>query len=202
MSELPHVSYQPMSQPASSKPADSAAPPQHPHESAPPPAPVEPTGASARQWVSPGVSPVKRLVTGIGVALSAALLFFLAAWQGASMLVSTIIGVVFLGGFVYYLWVVAPAPFTLTVDPGGIARADRAGVPVEIAWANVAKIKEERFKSGRSVSLTVYKRVGERGLHRAFVVYRDDVPDFDGLLSAVRASVPDERPWFVETVHE
>jgi hypothetical protein len=158
--------------------------------------------STARHWVSPGVSPTKRLITGIGVALSAALLFFLAVWQGASMLVSTIIGIVFLGGFVYYLWVVAPAPFTLTLDPTGIARAERAGVPTPITWDNVAKIKEERFKSGKSVSLTVYKRVGERGLHRAFVVYRDDLPDFDGLLTAVRDSLPPERPWFVETVHE
>jgi hypothetical protein len=58
------------------------------------------------------------------------------------------------------------------------------------------------FKNGTSVSLTMYKRVGERGLHRAWVAYRDDVPRFDALGEALRAGLPAETPWFRETVHE
>jgi hypothetical protein len=153
-------------------------------------------------WICPGVPPVRRIITGIGVTAAAALFFFLALWQGATMLVSTIIGIVFIGGFVGYLRVVAPVPFTLALDGEGLSRTERGGEPLRIAWPNVAKIKEERFKSGKSVSLTVYKRVGERGLHRAFVVYRDDIRDFDSFARALRAGVPPERPWLVETVHE
>jgi hypothetical protein len=172
-------------------------------EPAAPLAPVAPaTASSARVWVCPGVPYHRRVLTGIGVVGAAALFFLLALWQGASMLVSTLIGIVFIGGFVGYLVVVAPVPFTLTVDAAGLVRAERGSAPTPIPWPNVAKIKEERFKSGKAVSLTVYKRVGERGLHRSFVVYRDDIPDFDGFRAALRAGVPDERPWLVERVHE
>ncbi len=154
------------------------------------------------EWICPGVPRRRRIITGIGVTAAAALFFFLALWQGATMLVSTIIGVVFIGGFVGYLRVVAPTPFTLALDGEGLTRTERGGTPARIAWLNVAKIKEERFKNGKTVSLTVYKRVGERGLHRAFVVYRDDIGDFDGFARALRAGVPEERPWLVEMVHE
>lgn len=158
--------------------------------------------SSTAEWICPGVPRGRRILTGIGVTAAAAIFFFLALWQGATMLVSTLIGIVFIGGFVGYLRVVAPVPFTLALDAEGLTRAERSAEPVRIAWPQVAKIKEERFKSGRSVSLTVYKRVGERGLHRAFVVYRDDIRDFDGFARALRAGVPEERPWLVETVHE
>ncbi|GAC1448863.1 MAG: hypothetical protein PVSMB4_06540 [Ktedonobacterales bacterium] len=169
-----------------------------------PGAPLMPaTTSPARTWVCPGVPYHRRVLTGIGVVAAAAVFFLLALWQGASMLVSTLIGVVFIGGFVGYLVVVAPVPFTLTVDAAGLVRAERgSSAPSPIPWQNVAKVKEERFKSGKAVSLTVYKRVGERGLHRSFVVYRDDIPDFDGFLAALRAGVPEERPWLGERVHE
>jgi hypothetical protein len=158
-------------------------------------------GAEAR-WHSPGVSTRKRFLTGVGVALAAVVFFAIARWQGASMLVSTIIGVIFIGCFVWYLTIVAPRPFTLALDTAGITRTDAGGEPELIPWAGVAKVKEEVFKSGKSVSLTVYKRVGERGLHRAWVVYRDDVSRFDELLAAVHVALPEGAPWVRETVHE
>jgi hypothetical protein len=167
----------------------------------------DPPGASsatqtARQWVCPGVPHRRRVLTGIGVLLAAVLFFWLALWQGATMLVSTIIGIVFIGGFVGYLRVVAPPAFTVTLDATGVARAERDGSPTLIVWPDVARVKEERFKTGKTVSLTVYKRVGERGVFRAFVVYRDDIADFDGFVRAVRAGMPAEPPWHVVTVHE
>jgi hypothetical protein len=168
-------------------------------------------------WVCRGIPLSRQILTLLGVVTAAALFFFLARWQGGSMLVSTIIGIVFIGGFVGYLRVIAPTPFTISLDANGLTRAEQArrpslragderaapaGEPARIPWGQVAKIKEERFKSGKSVSLTVYKRVGERGLHRAFVIYRDDVGDFDGLLGALRAGLPDGSPWLVEQIHE
>jgi hypothetical protein len=167
-----------------------------PRGDTPPPGPLD--GA----WVCPGVPHRRRVLTGAGVTLAAALFFFLAVWQGASMRVSTLIGIVFIGGFVGYLWLVAPAPYTVTVDAAGVRRATRGGAPVDVPWASIARVKEERFPTGKPLSLTVYKRSGERGVFRAFVVYGDDVPRFDALLGAMRARVPEDRPWLVERVHE
>jgi hypothetical protein len=154
------------------------------------------------EWVCPGVPYRRRVLTGAGVTLAAALFFFLAVWQGASMLASTLIGIVFIGGFVGYLLLAAPAPFTVTVDAAGVRRATRGGPAVDVPWSSVARIKEERFPAGEPLSLTVYKRSGERGVYRAFVVYGDDVTHFDTLLRAVRARMPEDRPWHVERVHE
>jgi len=167
-----------------------------------PQSPKTGTKEPASEWISPGVPPRRRLVTAIGVTLAAVLFFFLALWQGATMWVSTLIGIVFIGGFIGYLLVVAPTPFTLRLDATGITRSERGGEPVEIPWDRVAKVKEERFKSGTSVSVAVFKRVGERGLHRAYVVYGDDIPDFNGFRAALRAGMPEDCPWLVETVHE
>ncbi|HEX8732249.1 MAG TPA: hypothetical protein VF725_09360, partial [Ktedonobacterales bacterium] len=101
-----------------------------------------------------------------------------------------------------YLRVIAPTPFTLRLDERGVTRTDRGAEPLLIPWGGVARVKEELFKSGKTVSLTVYKRVGARGLHRAWVVYRDDIPQFDAFVEAFAAAVPEGRPWMRETVHE
>jgi hypothetical protein len=151
--------------------------------------------------MSPGVSARKRWLTGLGVALAAAVFFIIALSQGASMVVSTIIGVVFIGCFIWYLMIVAPAPFRIMMDEQNLTRVDRAGEPLTIPWPGVAKVKEEVFKNGTSVSITVYKRVGERGLHRAWVVYRDDLPGFDSLVSALHDHLPGDLPWYREQVH-
>jgi hypothetical protein len=175
------------------------------------------TTAVPHVWICRGIPLARQVLTLAGVVAAAVVFFALALWQGVSMWVSTIIGVVFIGGFVGYLRLIAPTPFTITLDGAGITRAEQprrpaaqasgkqsttSAEPMRIAWGQVAKIKEERFKSGKSVSMTVYKRVGERGLHRAFVIYRDDVGDFDGLLGALRAGLPETCPWLVERVHE
>lgn len=153
-------------------------------------------------WVSPGVSPRKRTLTALAILFSAALFMVIAAHEGASMWVSTLIGAIFIGCFVWYLRIVAPTPFTLRLDAHSITRQDRGGAPASVPWQEVARVKEEVFKNGTPISLAVYKRVGERGVYRAFVVYRDDVPRFDALLGAVRAALPEGARWQRETVHE
>lgn len=155
-----------------------------------------------RDWVSPGVSLRKRIVTVIGVALVIALFVFIAVYERTSMLVSTIIGAVFILGFIGYLRVVAPTPFTLRLDEQGVTRADRGAEPLLIGWGGIAKVKEELLKKGTPISVTLYKRVGAKGLHKAWTVYRDDIPDFDGFASALSAALPESTPWLRETVHE
>jgi hypothetical protein len=172
-------------------------------ETPPEMAPVpEAGGGPSREWASPGVSVRKRWLTGVFVALAALLFFWIALAEGASMLVSTLIGGVFIGCFVWYLTLVAPTPFTLRLDAAGVTRLERGAEPATIAWGGVAKVKEEVFKNGTSVSLTLYKRVGERGLHRAWVVYRDDLEGFDALAVALREGLPQQAPWIRETIHE
>ena len=156
----------------------------------------------AREWVCPGVSVRKRWITGVGVVLASALFFFIALREGATMLVSTLIGIVFIGGFIGYLRVVAPKAFTIRLDAEGVTRANRGEDPLTITWVNVAKIKEEDFPNGKPVSIAVFKRVGERGLHRAWVVYGDDIPHFGDFIAALHAGLPDSTPWLRETVHE
>jgi hypothetical protein len=155
-----------------------------------------------REWVSPGVSLRKRVITGIGVALVAILFVAIALYERTSMVVSTIIGAVFILGFVGYLRVVAPKPFTLRLDTNGMTRTDKGAEPAMIPWGSVVKVKEELFKNGLSISLAVFKRVGERGLHRAWVVYRDDIPDYDGFARALREALPRNAQWLRETAHE
>lgn len=162
---------------------------------------VDQTSSGELQWVSPGVSIRKRWLTGLGVSLATVVFFLIALSQGASMVVSSIIGVVFIGGYVWYLVSVAPTPFHITIDEQNLTRVDRGGEPVTIPWSGIAKIKEEVFKNGTSVSITVYKRVGERGLHRSWVVYRDDLPRFDSMVSAMRDHLPGDLPWYRERVH-
>ena len=154
------------------------------------------------EWTSPGVSVRKRWLTGLGVALTSVVFFFIAHSEGASMLVSTVIGVIFIGCFVWYLVAVAPTPFAITVNDTDLVRTERGAPSVDIPWASVAKVKEEHFKNGTSVSLTVYKRVGERGLHRAWVVYRDDLSGFDALVVSMRDHMPKDSPWYREQVHD
>jgi hypothetical protein len=157
---------------------------------------------TVHEWVSPGVSLRKRWLTGIGVLLASVLFFFIALSEGVTMLVSTLIGIIFIGGFIGYLRVVAPASFTIRLDEAGISRSDRGGEPVTIAWANVAKIREEVFPNGKPVSIAVFKRVGERGLHRSWVVYGDDIPHFAEFIATLHAGLPESTPWLRETVHE
>ena len=47
------------------------------------------------------------------VAVIAALFMFIAFYEGDSMWVSTLIGVIFIGCFIWYLLIVAPTPYTI-----------------------------------------------------------------------------------------
>ncbi len=158
--------------------------------------------ADPHVWRSPGVSLRKRILTGLGVAAASAVFFGIARAEGATMLVSSILGVIFIGGFIWYLVAAAPRPFTITLDDQHLTRQDAGAEPVVIPWSGIARVKEEYFPNGKTCSVMVYKRVGEKGVHRAWVVYGDDIPDFEALVAALRASLPEGTPWMRETVHE
>jgi hypothetical protein len=159
-------------------------------------------GKENRSWRSPGVSPRKRVLTTLFVAAAILLFFWIARAEGATMLVSSILGVIFIGGFVWYLVAVAPKPFAITLDGEQITRQDAGAEPVVVPWTSVARVKEELFPNGKTCSVAVYKRVGETGVARAWVVYGDDVPNFAALVAALRESLPEGVPWMRVTVHE
>lgn len=154
------------------------------------------------QFASPGVPTNRKVVTGIFLGVLALLTIGIALDQGASVLISTIIGALFILGFIGYLRILAPPPFCISLDSDALRREEQGMERSEIAWPNVVKVKEERFPNGLPISLAIYKRVGEKGLHRAYIVYRDDLPGFEDFLVALKQRVPSATRWNTETVHE
>jgi hypothetical protein len=157
---------------------------------------------SAVIYASPGVTTNRKIGTGIFIALLCAFTVFVAANEGASVWVSTIIAAVFILGFVGYLRIVAPPPFRIIFDAGGLRREEQGMERTQISWADVVKVKEEQFPNGLTVSLSIYKRVGAKGLHRSFILYRDDLPGFDAFMADLKRRVPPETRWNVDIVHE
>jgi hypothetical protein len=153
-------------------------------------------------YASPGVTTNRKIGTGIFLALVAAFTIFVAVEQGASVIVSTIIGALFIGGFIAYLRIVAPVPFRITFDATGLRREEQGMEQQAITWENVVKVKEDRFPNGLPISLAIYKRVGAKGLHRSFIVFRDDLPGFEDFLADLKRRVPPTTRWTVDIVHE
>ena len=166
------------------------------------PMPLVTDATKRRIYASPGVTLNRKLGTGIFLAILAAFTIFVAAEEGATVVVSTIIGFLFIIGFIAYLKIIAPPPFRISLGIDGIHREEQGMERIEIAWANVVKVKEDRFPNGLPVTLSVYKRVGAKGLHRSFIVYRDDLPGFEDFLADLKRCVPPETRWNIETVHE
>ncbi len=153
-------------------------------------------------YASPGVTANRKIGTGIFLALVAAFTIVVAADQGASVIVSTIIGAAFILGFVLYLRIVAPPPFRVVFTATGARYEEQGMAQSEIPWPDVVKVKEERFPNGLAVGLSLYKRAGVKGVHRAFIIYRDDLPGFDDFLGDLKRRVPAETRWNVDVVHE
>ena len=164
---------------------------------------IEPSMPTAEVvYASPGVTANRKVGTGIFLAMLAAFTIFVAAEQGASVVISTVIGALFIGGFIVYLRIVAPPPFRIILAPDALRREEQDMERIEITWPNVVKVKEDRFPNGLPIALSVYKRVGAKGLHRSFIIYRDDLPGFEDFLADLKRRVPPETRWNIDTVHE
>jgi hypothetical protein len=158
-------------------------------------------------FIGPGLSLFKRVVTILALIGVVALVLWIAVYQhshnGASVIGSTIAAILFVAGFAYYLWIVAPVPFTITISPESLVKRSRNGEVVELQWEELTRVKEEFFHSGKRVGLTVYRKVNEPGQKpKAWAVYRDDVQDIDALATALHAAIPPTCNWDSETVHE
>src|SRR5712692_4323147 len=114
--------------------------------------------APEQVFVGPGLSPFKRIVTIIGVLGVTALVLWIAIHQGISAIGSTIAAIVFITGFVIYLRIIAPVPFTITLEPEELVKRNRNDEVIEVRWEDITGIKEEFFPNGKRISVTVFRK--------------------------------------------
>jgi hypothetical protein len=159
--------------------------------------------AQGQIFVGPGLSPFKRIVTILGVLGVTAIVLWIAIHQGASAIGSTIAAILFIIGFIIYLRIVAPVPFTINLEQEMLVKRSRNGEVIEVRWQDVTRIKEEFFPNGKRISITVYRKVtAPEQKAKVWAVYRDDVTDLDGLAEALKQAIPETCQWQSETVHE
>ena len=164
--------------------------------------------SSEQMFLGPGLSLFKRIVTILLVIGLVALVLWIAVYQhdahsDASVIGSTIAAILFIGGFVYYLMIIAPVPFTITLSAEGVNKKSKRGEDIILTWDEVTRVKEEFFANGKRIGITLYRKVSQPGQKaKAWAVYRDDVTDLDGLANALKQAIPETCQWQSETVHE
>ena len=163
--------------------------------------------AQAQVFIGPGLRPFKRLVTILGVVFLLALILWIGIyqgfWQGGSAVGSTIVALLFALGFVYYLRLIAPVPFTITLEKDALVKRSKKGEVIEIRWENLTRIKEEFFHNGKRIGITAFRKPSSpQEKAKAWAVYRDDVTDIDALALALKAAIPETCEWLSETVHD
>ena len=161
----------------------------------------------ASVFIGPGLSPFKRLVTIFGMIFLIALVlwigFYQGLLQGGSAIGSTIAAVLFILGFLYYLRLVAPVPFTIALEETALVKRSQKGEIIEVRWENLTRVKEEFFPNGKRISITAFRKPATpQEKPKAWAVYRDDVTDLDGLAEALKAAIPESCEWVSQTVHE
>src|SRR5215831_5975028 len=97
---------------------------------------ASPAAAQASVFIGPGLSPFKRFVTIFGVIFLLALILWIGIYQGflqgGSAVGSTIVAVLFVLGFIYYLRLIAPVPFTIELGPETLLKRSKRGEVIEI----------------------------------------------------------------------
>jgi len=164
--------------------------------------------SSEQTFIGPGLSPFKRIVTIVGLIGLVALVLWIAIYQhdahnDVSVIGSTIAAILLIGGFIYYLKMIAPVPFTITVSLEGVKKSNKRGETIMLTWDELTQVKEEFFPNGKRIGITLYRKVTQPGQKpKAWAVYRDDVTDLDGLAHALKQAIPETCTWKSETVHE
>ena len=154
-------------------------------------------------FIGPGLSTFKRVTTIVGLFAIVGLVLWIAIHQGASAVGSTIVAILFIAGFAYYLRLITPSPFTITIGETGLTKLSKNGERVEIPWDMLTRVKEEFFHNGKRIGVTAYRKVTEPGQKaKAWAVYRDDVTDIDALAVALQQAIPPTCEWQSETVHD
>jgi hypothetical protein len=161
------------------------------------------TDAQGQVFIGPGLSPFKRVMTVVGVLIVTTLVVLIAIREGAPATGSLIVAIVFIFGFVIYLRIVAPIPFTIELKPDTLVKRGRDGEVIELRWEQLTRIKEEFFPNGKRIGIIVYRNpTTPQEKTKAWAVYRDDVTDIDTLAKTLQAAIPPTCQWQSETVHE
>ncbi len=167
------------------------------------------SSVSAEQiFIGPGLSPFKRVVTILGLISSVALVLWIALYQhnahnDASVIGSSIAAILFIVGFGYYLILIAPVPFTITLSATGVNKSNKRGETITVTWDDLTRVKEEFFPNGKRIGITLYRKVTQPGQKaKAWAVYRDDMSDLDGLANALKQAIPETCTWQSEITHE
>jgi len=159
--------------------------------------------AHERVFIGPGLSPFKRAVTIVGVTILTALVLWIALREGVPAIGSTIVAALFILGFVIFLRMIEPVPFTINLEEETLAKRSKNGDVIEVRWENLARIKEEFFPNGKRIGIIVYRKTtSPEQKPKAWAVYRDDVTDLDGLATSLREAIPETCQWQSETVHD
>ena len=88
---------------------------------------ASPSAAGDRVFIGPGLSPFKRIVTFAAVIVLTLLVLWIAIHQGASAIGSTIAAIVFITGFIIYLRIIAPVPFTIEFGKESLVKRSKTG---------------------------------------------------------------------------
>ena len=159
--------------------------------------------AQGHIFIGPGLSPFKRTVTILGVLGITALVLWIAIYQGISVIGSTIAALLLITGFVIYLRIIAPIPFTIELEEKALVKRNKKGEVIEIRWEDLTRVKEEFFPNGKRIGVIAYRKpAAPEQKAKAWAVYRDDVTDIDGLAEALKQAIPETCQWDSETVHE
>ncbi|SRR6266567_2514181 len=166
------------------------------------------TAAQEQVFIGPGLSRFKLIVTIVGLLFVVGIVLWIALHQAQQGAISTAVGstiaaILFIAGFVYYLRIIAPVPFTITLGPEALVKQSRNGEIIEVRWEDLTKVKEEFFPNGKRIGITAYRRVTTpEQKPKAWAVYRDDITDLDGLAHALKQAIPATCEWQSERVHE
>src|SRR5205809_240335 len=114
--------------------------------------------AQGHIFIGPGLSPFKRTVTILGVLGITALVLWIAIYQGISALGSTIVALLLITGFVIFLRIIAPVPFTITLEREALVKRNQKGEVIEIRWEDLTRIKEEFFRRGKRIGVIAYRK--------------------------------------------
>lgn len=161
------------------------------------------SAAQEQVFIGPGLSPFKRIMTVIGVLVVTAVVVLIAIREGLPAVGSTITAIIFIFGFVIYLRIIAPVPFTIELKPEVLIKRSRNGEAIEVRWDQLTRIKEEFFPNGKRIGIIVYRKpAAPQEKSKAWAVYRDDLTNIDELAQALQQAIPETCEWQSETVHE
>ena len=159
--------------------------------------------AHGQVFIGPGLSPFKRIVTIIGLLILIIVVLLIAIHEGLPAIGSTIVAMLLIIGFILFLRMIEPIPFTITLEPQALVKRSHNGEVIELPWGDLTRIKEEFFPNGKRISIIVYRKTtSPQQKAKAWAVYRDDITDIDSLAEALKQAVPETCQWQSETVHD